>query len=61
MSDETKHEETMAGIESRRIAYDKNPWAFTVWYVLCKAIGAIIWISIFFLMAQCSCDGCMIK
>lgn len=56
-----EHQKDMANIKTRSDAYLKNPWAFTIWDITKKMFEVIFWLGVWFIIAQCSCDGCMIN
>jgi hypothetical protein len=61
MSDEEKqdHEKTMAGIASRKAAFDKSPFWFTVWDVSVRLLNIAFWLGFWSLVTQCTCSGCI--
>ncbi len=55
------HEKKLAIIEARKIAFARSPFWFTVWDWGAKIIGTALWLGFWFLLAQCTCDGCITK
>jgi hypothetical protein len=53
------HVETMARIASRKEAFAKNPAWFTIWDIFKTVLNVAFWLSFWFIVAQCSCDGCI--
>jgi len=59
--EEIKHEETLAKIKSRSEAFNRSPIIFTLWDWVTTLMHVTFWIGFWFLIAQCSCEGCITK
>jgi hypothetical protein len=58
--DKDEHEKDMAKITTRKEAFAQSPVWFTLWDWGREFIEAVCWVLVIFLMAQCSCDGCIV-
>jgi hypothetical protein len=52
--------EKLAIIEARKEAFSRSPLWFTVWDITKAIINVVLWLGMFFILAQCSCDGCIL-
>jgi len=61
MDDETQmeHEYKLKVVDARKEAFKQDPVRFTIWDISIKSIDCLFWLGVIFLVAQCSCGGCM--
>ena len=57
---EREHQEKMARMAHRRSAFEKSPFWFTLWDVTVRTLEVVLWLGFWLLVAQCSCDGCIL-
>lgn len=61
MEVQRNHEKEMARIESRKAAFARSPFWFTVWYSITTLLNVACWLGFWFLLANCTCSGCITK
>lgn len=63
MSDELEaqrdHEKRLAVIQSRKDAFARSPFWFTVWDWSTRLLNVAFWLGFWSLIAQCTCRGCI--
>lgn len=57
---EIEHQQEMARIESRKAAFLRTPFCFTIWDIMQKLLSVVFWLCFWALIAQCHCQ-CIIK
>ena len=63
MSENADHElkETLAKIEARKVAFDKDPLMFTIWDTLNTILNVWLCVAFLFRVTNCTCNGCAMQ
>ena len=59
MEESFEEKEKLAGIQSRKEAFNRSPVWFTIWGCTSTILNIIFWIVFWSLVVQCTCDGCV--